>query len=226
MTTPAPTQTTETARRLRGFGPVGLLTLVVILASSAAGFVITAALVLIWARSSETPLRDLGFRAPNSLVMTIVAGLACGIVLKLFLKVIVMPLIGAPAINTSYQYLVGNTAALPWIVAKMLTGAAFGEEIFFRGYLFERMGALFGRGRAALAGTVLLSAALFAIAHYPDQGIPGMEQAAMTGLVFGATYAWRKQIWLPIFMHAGYDITAIAMIYGGWEEAVARLVFH
>jgi len=199
---------------------------VVILASVAAGYAVTAALVLIWARLSDTPPKGLGFSAPNSWVATIVAGVVCGIVLKLFLKAVAMPLVGAPAINATYHYLVGNTAALPWVVVTVLASAAFGEEVFFRAYLFERMTALFGHGKAVLAGTVFVSTALFAIAHHHDQGIPGVEQAAMTGLVFGSLYAWRRQIWLPMFMHAAYDLTAIAIIYGGWEDSVARLVFR
>ena len=76
-----------------------------------------------------------------------------------------------------------------------------------------------------MTGTVLLSTALFALAHYPDQGLPGVEQATMTGLVFGGIYAWRKQIWFLIVAHAAFDLTAIAIIYGNWEEAVARLLF-
>jgi uncharacterized protein len=230
MTTPphegAPTRTTDTARRLRGFGALGLLSFVVILLSSAAGFVVAAVLVLVWARLSDTPLEDLGFTAPRSWVATITAGVAFGIVLKLLLKAVAMPLVGGPAVNTTYQYLVGNTAALPWIVASVLANAAFGEEVFFRGYLFERMGTMFGRGKAALAGTIFLSTALFAFGHYHDQGVPGVVQATMTGLVFGTIYAWRRQIWLLMVMHAAYDLAAIAIIYGGWEEMVARLVFR
>jgi membrane protease YdiL (CAAX protease family) len=220
----APVRMTEAA--LRGFGPLGVLALVLIFASSAAGFIVAAALVLVWARLSNTPLTDLGFTTPNSWVATIAAGVAFGVILKLLLKAVVMPLIGAPAVNTTYQYLVGNTAALPWIVAKVLISAAIGEEFFFRGYLFERMGALFGRGKATTVGTIFLSAALFASAHYADQGIPGVEQATMTGLVLGTVYAWRRQIWLPMFMHAAYDLTAIVLIYRGWEEALARSTFH
>ena len=181
-------------------------------------------LVLIWARLSDTPTEDLGFTALNSWVATIVAGVAFGIILKLLLKAVAMPLVGAPAVNTTYQYLVGNTAALPWIVATVLTNAAFGEEVFFRGYFFERMGTMFGHGKAALAGTIFLSTALFAFGHYHDQGFRAV-QATTTGLVFGAIYAWRRQIWLLMFMHAAYDLTAIAIIYGGWEEVVARSVF-
>jgi membrane protease YdiL (CAAX protease family) len=214
-----------TARRLREFGPLGIIAVLVIFASSMAGFLVTAILVLIWAHYSHTPLRDLGFTPSRHPAAILPIGLASGILLKLAVKSVAMPLLGAPAINVPYHYLVGNAAALPWLVITVLLSASFGEEVFFRGYLFERLGKLMGTGRIALFGTILLSTALFALGHYRDQGIPGVEQASMTGLVLGGLYAWRKQIWLPMIVHAGYDLTAIAIIYFDWEEAVARLVF-
>ena len=216
----------DTAQRLRQFGPLGVVAMLAIFASSLLGFVVTALLVFVWARQSNTPLRALGFKTPRHPAATLLAGLAIGIVLKLALKSIVMPLLGAPAMNQTYDYLVGNAAALPWLIATILISATFGEEVFFRGYLFERLGALLGTSRAALFATVLLTTALFAFGHYHDQGLPGVEQATMTGLVLGGIYAWRKEIWLPMIVHAAYDLTAILLIYMDWEEAVARLIFQ
>ena len=215
----------DTASRLRGFGPVGVLAILAIFAASVVGFAVSGVLVLVWASLSNTPLRNLGFKTPRSWIVTIVGGAVSGIVFKLVAKAIVMPLLGAPALNTSYHYLAGNANALPWIVATVLVSAGFGEEVFFRGYLFERLGTLLGPGKLALAGAVLLSTALFALAHYQDQGLPGVEQATMTGLVFGGIYAWRKQIWFVMVAHTAFDLAAIAIIYGNWEQAVARLVF-
>ena len=84
---------------------------------------------------------------------------------------------------------------------------------------------LLGAGRAALAATVLITSALFALAHYPDQGLPGVEQAAVTGLVFGTIYAVTRRLWLPMVAHAALDLTALALIYWGWESAVALFLF-
>jgi len=215
----------DTARRLREFGPLGVAAMLAIFASSVLGFAVTAILVLAWARRSNTPLRALGFRKPPHLAATLLLGFALGIALKLVVKSIAMPLLGAPATNQTYHFLVGNAAALPFLIATALINASFGEEVFFRGYLFERLGALLGPSRAALFATVLVTAGLFALAHYPDQGLPGAEQATMTGLTLGGIYAWRKEIWLPMIVHAAYDLAAILFIYMGWEEAVARLIF-
>lgn len=219
-------RTSDTAPRLRGFGLLGVLAIVVIFAGGVAGTIGSAVLVLVWARLSHTPPRSLGFTSPRNWAVTLVGGAVFGIVFKLGMKAVAMPLLGAPAVNTSYSYLAGDASALPWIVAVVLISGGFGEEVFFRGYLFERLGKLLGTGKAALVATVLLTSGLFAIAHYPDQGLPGVEQAAVTGLVFGGIFAWRKQIWIVMIAHAAFDLAAVALIYCNLEGAAAHVLFR
>jgi membrane protease YdiL (CAAX protease family) len=103
-------------------------------------------------------------------------------------------------------------------------GGGFGEETVFRGFLSERLGKLLGTRRASRAAIVLLTSALFALAHYHDQGLPGVEQAAVTGLVFGTMYDATQQLWLPMVTHVAFDLAAVAMIYWNWESAVAHVV--
>jgi len=211
---------------LRGFGPPGLVAVAVILAGAVVGPLVAAILVLIWARLSGTPLRALGFSPPRSWAPTLLAGAAIGVTAKLALKAIVMPLLGAPAINTRYQYLAGNTAALPAFILVVLVSAAFGEEVFFRGYLFERVEWILGENLWARAAALVFSTVLFAAAHYPDQGVAGVQQAAATGMMFGVLYAWRRNIWFVIVAHAAFDLVAIALIYWSLEEHVAHAVFY
>ena len=68
----------------------------------------SAILVLIWRRQSRTPWREIGYVRPESWAATAVVGIGFGIALKLVLKTIAMPLLGAPATNDAYRYLVGN----------------------------------------------------------------------------------------------------------------------
>jgi len=215
----------DVAEQLRGFGPVGLLALLIILAGNLFIVPLSAVFVLIWARRSHTAWGTLGFAPPRSWTRIVAIGIPFGIAFKLAMKAIVMPLFGAPAVNPRYHYLAGNTAALPWILYAVIVGAGFGEETVFRGFFFERLGKLLGAGRAALAVTVLLTSGLFALAHYHDQGLPGVEQAAVTGLVFGTIYGVTRQLWLPMVAHATFDVTAVALIYRNWESAVAHVLF-
>ncbi len=219
------TESSDVAKQLRGFGPVGLLALLIILAGNLLVVPLSAVLVLVWAHLSRTPWRTLGFAAPRSWTRTLAIGIPFGIVFKLAMKAIVMPLFGAPAINARYHYLAGNAAALPWMLYAVVLGAGFGEETVFRGFFFERLGKLLGTRPVALAATVLLTSGLFALAHYRDQGLPGVEQAAVTGLVFGTVFGVTGQLWLPMVAHAAFDVTAVTLIYWNWESAVAHVLF-
>lgn len=183
-------------------------------------------LALLWVQWSRTPWSEIGFARPRSWTRDLAVGIAFGIAFKLLMKAIVMPLFGAPPINQAYHYLAGNPAALPGAVYLLIAGGGFGEEVVFRGFLFERFGKLFGSGASATAGIVLLTAGLFALAHYPDQGLPGVEQAAITGLAFGTIFAVTGRIWIPMFAHAAFDLTALALIYWNLESAVAHLIFR
>ena len=136
-----------------------------------------------------------------------------------------MPLLGADPINQAYHYLAGNQAALPGAAYTMIVGAGFGEETMFRGYMFERLGKLLGRGVWARTLVVLLTSVWFGLAHYSVQGLAGVEQATIVGLVFGTIIAVRGRIFLLMFAHAAFDLTALAIIYWSLETKVAHLVF-
>jgi len=211
------------AQALRGFGPAGIFVFLIILLVGPAWF--RGVLVLVWAARSGTPWRAIGFVRPRSWVGTISAGIICGCVLKLFMKSVVMPLFAADPINHPYHYLVHNRAALPAMLFAVTISAGFGEETVFRGYLFERLSRLLRAGIGATVAIVLVSSILFSVAHYLDQGVPGVEQALITGLVFGTMYAVTRQIWLPMITHAVFDLTAVAIIYWDLESAVAHWLF-
>jgi len=71
----------------------------------------------------------------------------------------------------------------------------------------------------------VISTALFSAAHYLGQGVPGVEQAAVTGLVIAVIYAWRREIWTPMVVHVAFDLTALVLIYFDLEETVAHWIF-
>ena len=220
----APPPDDPVATQLRRFGPLGVLSIVVIVLTSVVK-PLGGLLVLLWAWRSHTPWRDIGYVRPRSWIGSLAVGVVFGCVFKLLMKAIVMPLLGAPEMNSAYHYVIGNRAALPGLVFTMIVGAGFGEETIFRGFLFERLGKLFGTGASAKVLIVLLTSAVFALGHYANLGIPGVEQAMITGLVFGAIFAVTGRIWMVMCAHAAFDLMAVAIIYWNLEAAVAHLVF-
>ncbi len=213
------------ARRLRGFGPLGILAILVILAGNRLVVPLSAILVLVWARLSRTPWRDIGYVRPASWVRTVLLGLVFGIAFKFLMKALVMPLLGADPVNQAYHHLAGNRAAIPSALYALIIGAGFGEETVFRGWMFERFGKVLGSSARAKVIIVLVTSAWFGLSHYSSQALAGTEQAAIVGLVFGSFFAATGRIWPLIFAHVAFDLTAYAMIYWNLETAVAHLLF-
>jgi len=221
----------DIARSLRGFGPLGFLSILAIVLTGNVTvwkmlvLPVGALLVLLWTWLSRTPWADIGYIRPRSWTGTLTLGVAVGCSFKLLMKALVMPLFGAGPINPAYHFLAGNTAMLPTAAWAMIN-AGFAEETVFRGYLFERLGRLLGASLGARASIVLLTSALFGLAHYSVQGLAGVEQAAIVGLVFGTIFAITRRIFVLMVAHAAFDLTALALIYWDLETAVAHLVFR
>lgn len=214
------------AADLRGKGPVGLVATLIILAGGLLGGWAVGALVLLWAYRSRTPWGEIGLARPKSWALTALAGLLFGGVFKVFSKSVLLPLLGVGPINQAFHYLVGNTAALPGTIFFILVSAAIGEELFYRGYLFERLGRLLGKSVPARVAIVLFTSVVFGLAHVVGQGWDGATQAAFVGAVFGTIYAVTGRLWFLMFAHAGFDLTAVWIIYANLETRVAHLLFR
>ena len=220
----------EFSDRLRGLGPIGVAAIAVILLAGNIAiapmvhFPAGALLVLVWARWSNTPWREIGYVRPKSWPLTIVTGLVIGVLFKLTMKALVMPLLGAEPTNRAYSFLTGNTAMLPAATWAMIN-AGFAEETVFRGFLFERLGKLLGASPWAKIAIVVVTSVGFGLVHYPVQGLAGAQQATIVGLVAGSIYATAG--WLPMLMiaHSAFDLTALALIYFDLETVVAHWIF-
>jgi membrane protease YdiL (CAAX protease family) len=214
------------AARLRGFGPVGMLAIAIILAGAMINSLVAAAWVILWVVLSKTRWPEVGYVRPGNYVITIAGGAAFGAGLKLLLKAVVMPLLGADPINRAYHFLAHNAAALPGFLALVVVGAGWGEETFWRGYLFERLGHRFGSSAATKAIVVLLTSVLFGMAHYQGQGHDGVVQAIITGLIFGSIFACTGRLIFVMIAHAAFDVAAVLIIYFDIETRIAHLVFR
>jgi uncharacterized protein len=232
----APHSGNHFAVRLRGFGPLAILAILLVLfpTTIAAGglggmpFLIPfgATKVLVWAWLSRTPWHDIGYVRPKRWIASLLIGVVLGVAFKFLMKVVVMPLLGADPINHAYHFLAGNRVALLAGVWSMIVTGGWGEETLFRGFLFERLGKLFGPSAGAKALIVLVTSVGFALLHYSEQGLSGAEQASITGLIFGTIFAVTGRLFMPMCAHAAFDLTAIAIIYFNLESKVAHLIFR
>ena len=224
--TATPEEQQSLAARLRGFGPAGLLGIAIILAGALVNGLVTATLVVLWAVLSRTPWRNIGYVRPRNYAVTIGGGVAFGVALKFLLKALVMPLLGASPVNRAYHFLAHNSAVLPGFLLLVVVSAGWGEETFWRGYLFERLERMFGSSAATKTAVVVLTSVLFGMAHYQGQGRDGVVQAIITGLTFGSIFAYTGRLVFVMIAHAAFDVAAILIIYFDVEMRIAHLVFR
>jgi len=209
---------------LKRFSMAGTIAFLLIFAASLVFMPIAAVLILIWAWLSRS-WREIGFVRPRSWIGGLVVGIALGLGLKLLMKAVVLPLLGAPAENPVFHYLVGNFDEAWKFALYAILGAGFAEELFFRGYLFDRFHRIIGKGAVQTVAIVIVTTVLFGIAHWA-QSWAGMVNAAVGGLSAALVYlACGRKLWVPVAMHSTFDLSAAVMIYYGAESQVAHLVF-
>ena len=92
---------------LRGFGPLGILAILVILVGFAASTPLSAILVLVWTRLSHTPWREIGYVRPPSWIGSVMVGLVFGVAFKFAMKAILMPLLGVVTSSLPLYYSFG-----------------------------------------------------------------------------------------------------------------------
>lgn len=153
-----------------------------------------------------------------------------GLTLIAFAVVVALTTIAGPAIGLTFLTEVpagvenrwGEVAgSLPhyllWL-GIVWTAAAFGEEMFFRGYLVTRLQTVFPGGFAGAVVAVVISAAIFGYGHFYYQGWRGAVVTAGIGLAFGAMLLlFRRNLWPLILLHGVIDTLTFTAIFMEWD---------
>lgn len=102
-----------------------------------------------------------------------------------------------------------------WLAIIWLS-AAFGEEMFFRGYLVTRFEELFAGLPLASPVAVVFSAVLFGYAHLHHQGLRGAVLAGAIGIAFGTMFLlFRRNLWPLVLLHGLIDSAALTVTFLG-----------
>lgn len=113
-----------------------------------------------------------------------------------------------------------DTISLEWCAVQWLV-VGLPEELFFRGFLLERLERRFPPRRRVLGGGVgwalVLSAAAFALIHLPREGDPRALATFFPGLVFGWMRSATGSIVASAVAHGGANILARVL-----ELAISR----
>lgn len=102
---------------------------------------------------------------------------------------------------------------LLWLVL-VWTAAAFGEEMFFRGYLVTRLRQVFLGGWLGSALAVIIPALIFGYGHLYYQGWRGAVVTGGIGLAFGTMFlVFRRNLWPLILLHGVIDTLTFTAIF-------------
>jgi membrane protease YdiL (CAAX protease family) len=148
----------------------------------------------------------------------------------MFLVITTFEIVGRPVLDPIIQHLTGadpeqgtrhfvavkdNLGLLLYLIPLAWTFAAFGEEIFYRGFVMTRAAQVLGGGRAAWIAAVFVQALPFALGH-GYQGAVGMASVFVVALCYGAAATlWGRNLWPAIIAHGLQDTFAFTMIYFG-----------
>ena len=165
--------------------------------------------------------RDVGFTRPASWSHVLWLGLVAGIAMEALELWVTQPLLvwwtGKYPDLTVFVQARHDVKLLVVLLAGSWTLAAFGEELVWRGYVLNRVCDLVGRHRLAGLGTALLLVSVaFGLAH-ADQGVTGVIENTIDGLLLGLLYlASGRNLWLPIVAHGVTDTVDSVLLFLGW----------
>ncbi len=87
----------------------------------------------------------------------------------------------------------------------LVTSAAIGEEIVFRGFLVSYVTSFAGVSLGGLAAAIALPALVFAACH-TYQGVHAVGKIFVGAVLFGALFVVTGSLWIPIALHFVVDI--------------------
>jgi uncharacterized protein len=163
--------------------------------------------------------RDVGLTRYRSWRMTIGIGVALGALLETFQLVVTQPLlarlIGRQPDLELFRELTGNLQMTGLFIVLAWILAAFGEEMFWRGYLVNRVADVVGRTPAAWICSLASVSVVFGLAH-GYQGLTGWIEEGLAGLALGVMYLRTgRNLSVPIVAHGVCDTIDMILIFFG-----------
>lgn len=126
---------------------------------------------------------------------------------------------------TKNQGLDQITSMNPLLVLGIVIAAAIGEEVFYRGYLIERLRELTGY----LWVGALVSFAIFLVPHIQFFGLSWLLYHSMGTVMLYVLYLWKRNLVAVMFLHLLVNLPIMIptlLIYFSSEQEVAFLDNH
>ena len=111
----------------------------------------------------------------------------------------------------------GNLQLYLILIALSWISAGFGEEMFFRGFLITRLKTALDDIKFSSSISILLAALLFGYVHFYYQGMAGLVNAGVIGVIFGIYFLlYNQNLWPLIIAHGFINSLGFTTEYMGW----------
>ena len=155
---------------------------------------------------------DVGLRGGDGAALLLAAGVILGVAALLATAWLWAPALAnmtGRAVELNHLPPLRGNAALLVTALVLAVAGAFGIEMVFRGYLFERLRRLTGNDALAIVASAAAYAAVVA-----DHGLAATVGALAMGIGYGYMYlAGDRSLLMPIAFHSAFDATNLVLIY-------------
>lgn len=176
-------------------------------------------------RLKKESIASIGLRVEKS---TLWNQITLGVIIGIFMESLAIFTL-SPAINQFFETspdlselsdIKGNATMLVVFLLISWVLGAFGEEICFRGFLMNRIAAIFDNTKIAWVIAVILSSVLFGWGH-TEQGLSGWVMEGINAMLLGFVFVlFDKRLTVPIVAHGVSNTMALIMIYFGTYPGV------
>ncbi|MFF6815276.1 CPBP family intramembrane glutamic endopeptidase [Streptomyces sp. NPDC012403] len=105
----------------------------------------------------------------------------------------------------SFSWAGDGFVSVVWSAVAVQIGAAVTEELLFRGLALQALERLWGSGAA-----IVITSLFFGVAHLGSPGAnawSGVAIALEAGVLLGAAFLWRRNIWFVVGLHFAWNTT-------------------
>ncbi|RVU01633.1 CPBP family intramembrane metalloprotease [Mucilaginibacter limnophilus] len=178
---------------------------------------ITTVVILLLTYARTRSLKAIGLWNNYSFVKVLATALLAFLLLEPVMDFIVQPLVNKLCHEvpdySGFDKLKHDSSRYIKYISFVWISAAIGEEVLFRGYLFDRFKKLLPDGRFKTIAIILLTAILFSLPHY-YQGTAGLVMTFFFGIAFGALFVkTRYNLWVNIIVHGLVDSLFLTLVY-------------
>jgi membrane protease YdiL (CAAX protease family) len=166
--------------------------------------------------------REIAFARPESWPRTLFFAAAMAIALLFLILAVQFVFLNLPGIeiapvdDSRFEPLAGNLPMLLTLVVLTWTTNAFGEEMFFRAILINKLGEILGHTKLGWTLAVLGSSIAFGLSHF-HEGPLGIVYTTLGALVLGWAYfrTGRRNLWVTVIAHGAVNTLRFILVFLG-----------